>query len=315
MFNNNNNRNPFGNYRAGGGFNNIKNYFKRKDVLPRLILINIIIFLIINLSGLFGWFFKIPNIGSLSPLAHFLAIPAHLPELIKEPWTIITYMFSQEGFFHLLFNMLVLFFSGKIFLQFLSSKKLLLNYIAGGITGAFFFILSYNIFPVFHEALPVSVAIGSSASVLAILVAAAAYVPDFTIHLMLFGRIKLKYLAIILVVIDFLSIRNGGNAGGHISHIGGAFFGFLFGFLNRKHSIHMNEFFKQFFKLFKLPKRRKFKVYEGGRPITDEEYNNHRAEKKHHLDDILDKISKYGYDKLSKEEKEFLFKQSNKNKQ
>ena len=190
----------------------------------------------------------------------------------------------------------------------LSDKKLIWTYIIGGLFGALIFVLAYNIFPVFEDVKQTSIVMGASASVLAILVAAASYKPDYELNLLLFGRLKFKWLAIIFVVIDLLSI-SAENPGGHIAHLGGALYGFLYGFLMRK------DF--DFGKIFRFPKRSgmKYTRYktvkeEPQRPVPDEQYNQQQAEKEHDVDAILDKIAKNGYASLTQEEKEFLFKSS-----
>jgi len=163
-------------------------------------------------------------------VAYWLALPADFGQLILKPWSIITYMFLHEGFLHIAFNMLILYFGGQIFLQFLDAKKLIGTYILGGISGGLLFILTFNIFPVFNEIVSGALALGASASVMAVLIAIAAYVPNYTVRLMLLGNVKLKYIALFYVIMDIISIPQG-NAGGHIAHLGGAFFGFYFIFL------------------------------------------------------------------------------------
>ena len=134
-------------------------------------------------------------------------------------------MFTQEGFFHIFFNMLLLYVGGKIFTDYLSEKKLLTTYIFGGLFGGLFYVASYNIFPAFQNVVSSSIAIGASASVLAILVAIAVYVPNYSITFLLIGRIKLIHVALIFIVIDLLSIEKD-NPGGHLAHLGGALWGY-----------------------------------------------------------------------------------------
>ncbi|MFA8298821.1 MAG: rhomboid family intramembrane serine protease [Hyphomicrobiales bacterium] len=302
-FYNNQNRFPG----LGSVSEKIMKFFRSKTILSNLILINIIVFLVVNLSGLLGWLFKLPTYSNLSYLAYYLSIPANIDTLGVRPWTVITYMFTHESFFHIFFNLLVLYFAGSIFKQYLPSKKLLLVYILGGITGAVFYVGAFNIFPIFENQINQSVALGASASVLAILVAAATYVPKYSVHFFLLGKIKLKHIAIVLVILDLISIRNG-NSGGHISHLGGALFGFIYmSILKRRFSMNIWNKISSL-----LQRKRAFRKYKGGRPLSDEEYNNERAKNKERINIILDKISKHGYNNLSKEEKEFLFRQSNK---
>ena len=288
--------------------------FLGRSVLSRLILINTVIFILANVSSLIAWLFS-GNLPQLSPLGSFMALPSSLSELSKIPWTIFTYMFLHEAFFHWFFNMMVLYFAGLLFMEYLSQRKLIITYIIGGLIGAAFFVLAFNIFPAFENIRSISVALGASASILAILIAISTYVPDYNVHLFLIGRVKLKYLAIALVIIDILSIQSS-DPGGHIAHIGGALWGFIYGLSLRKGTD-----FYRIFDHWKLPdisfKKRRFEKFntsrpKSGRPMTDEEYNWKREATQEEIDKILEKISKSGYSSLSKVEKELLFKSSNK---
>jgi len=298
-----------------------KKFFRRKSILNKLIIINVAVFIIVNIINLFLFLFQVSNnpdgISGISLISYYFAVPADLESLIYRPWTIFTYMFLQEDFFHIFFNMIVLYFGGKIFLEYLNEKKLLSTYILGGLVGAFFYILAYNLFPVFGESVYYSVALGASASVLAILVAVSTYVPEYTVVLVLFGKVKLKYLALVVVLIDVLSIARG-NSGGHIAHLGGAFWGFAYIYLMKNGKDLTLNFgrvnFRKFFKYFTKPKdNSKFDTTASdGRPLTDVEYNYRRNNQQERIDHILDKISKSGYSSLTREEKELLFKSSNK---
>ncbi len=293
----------------------LKQIFFSKTVLSRLILINTIVWLLVQIVNLFAWLFTANQENEiLSIIGQFLALPASLQGLASKPWTAFTYMFLQEGFLHWLFNMIMLYFGGVIFLEYLSEKKLLWTYIIGGLTGALFFVAAYNIFPVFQSVKNISVALGASASVLAIIIAIATYVPDYTIHLFLLGRMKMKYLALIFVAIDLLSI-NKGNAGGHIAHLGGAFLGFVYAFYLRKGS----DLFRIFdsISISNPFEKRKWKKMDATRPksgipLDDDEYSKRKVATQKEIDHILDKISKSGYDSLTKAEKDLLFKNSNK---
>lgn len=299
----------------------VKEFFKRKSLLSRLILINLAVFIFVNIVNLFYWLFSVEspimeNFG-VSPLVYYLTVPSDFNALLMRPWSIITYMFLQQNFFHLFFNMFILYMGGRIFTEYLSEKKLLATYIWGGIMGALFFILAYNIFPVFEPYKFSAFALGASASVLAVLVAVSTYVPNYTVILFLFGRIKLKYLAIVLVIVDLLSIQRG-NPGGHIAHLGGALWGFA-SIMLMKRGYDMSKIFdifnfKNLFKPFLKPKTKKYTTtgFKAERPMNDDEYNYQRARKQDKIDKILEKISKSGYESLTKEEKELLFKASNK---
>jgi membrane associated rhomboid family serine protease len=251
-------------------------------------------------------------------IVEYLALPASFGELVYRPWTIITYMFLHIDIFHILFNMLWLYWFGKIFLGYLKPRQLLSTYLLGGIAGGLLYMIAYNTFPVFSDTLFLSKALGASASVMAIVTAISFYVPNYTIHLLFLGRIKILYLAIALFVIDFFMIRSS-NSGGHIAHIGGALWGFAFAYYYRRGKdigkmFHID--LKKFVKPFMKEKKKPFKnVYSNERPMTDEEYNKARAQQEKKIDEILDKISKSGYESLTTEEKDMLFNSSNKKSQ
>ena len=290
----------------------IKNFFFSRNMLSRLILINIIVFILANISGLFLTLYKIPHTHTL--FMDWFAVPSNPATLLHKPWTIFTYMFLQEDFMHILFNMIMLYFGGTLFLQFLGSKKLLSTYIFGGIAGALLYILAFNYFPLFSDEVKISVALGASASVLAILVAISVYAPNYSVMLFIFGKIKLKYIAIVFVLIDILSIEKE-NPGGHIAHLGGALWGFTYIMLlkKNKNSLKIFDSIGSFFKnIFKKKSKLKVEYNKQERPLSDDDYNKIKVEKQKKIDAILDKISKSGYDTLSKEEKEFLFSASNK---
>ena len=291
---------------------NIKTFFLSRNMLSRLILINIIVFILANISGLFLTLYKIPHTHTL--FMDWFAVPSNPTTLLHKPWTIFTYMFLQENFMHILFNMIMLYFGGTLFLQFLGSKKLLSTYIFGGIAGALLYILAFNYFPLFSDEVKIAVALGASASVLAILVAISVYAPNYSVMLFIFGKIKLKYIAIVFVLIDILSIEKE-NPGGHIAHLGGALWGFTYIMLlkKNKNSLKIFDSIGSFFKnIFKKKSKLKVEYNKQERPLSDDDYNKIKVEKQKKIDAILDKISKSGYDTLSKEEKKFLFSASNK---
>jgi membrane associated rhomboid family serine protease len=290
----------------------IKKFFLSKSMLSRLILVNASVFILANLVSIYYYLYKIsPEISlcgsNVSRFADWFAVPSNPDLLVHKPWTIFTYMFLHENFFHLLFNMIMLYFGGILFNQFIGNKKLIWVYLFGGIAGAATYFFSYNFFPVFTDVRACSLALGASASVLSIVIAAATYAPEFVIQLFLFGRIKLKYIALILVAVDILSIDKD-NPGGHLAHLGGALFGLIFVLFIKSKALN--------YKLkIKNPFHRKPKLrveYNHGRPVDDYEYNKRRAEKQKKIDVILDKISKSGYASLSKEEKDLLFSDSKK---
>lgn len=282
----------------------LKNFFSQKTILSRLMLINIAIWVICMFISVFTWLF---NISDISFVTRLFAVPSDISSLAEKPWSVFTYMFLQEEFWHLFFNMLMLYYGGKIFLQYFSQRQLLYTYILGGLFGAVFFVMAFNIFPVFENLKGNAFALGSSASVLSILVAAATYQPEYRLNLLLLGQVKMKWIAITFVLIDILTIPHG-NSGGHIAHLGGALWGFLY-VIMMKNNIDLSSMFKRKTRI--RVKSRNTENYHQ-RAKTDEKYNAERAENQAEIDRILEKIAKNGYSSLNEKEKEFLFRQSNK---
>ena len=292
-----------------GIWDEIKKTFSKGSSLNRLIYLNTAVFLLVTIVAVIGFLLNDPEISEKT--LHFLSVPSSLAILILRPWTLITYMFVHKDIWHILFNMLWLYWFGRIFLEYLDQRKLVAVYLMGGISGAIVYILSFNIFPAFSGVVGESVAIGASASVMAIVIAIAAYVPDYTVQLILFGRIKIKYLALAIFV--FTSIMDfSENSGGKLAHIGGAFLGYFYT-INLRQGRDMgkgiNGIIDYLATLFKP--RRKLKVTHK-KVATEYEYNKIKAEHQAQVNKILDKISKGGYDSLTKDEKETLFRESQK---
>ena len=284
-----------------GIIDDLKHQYKTGTALIKFIFINVAVFILVHLIGLLIFFFT--GVSGSSMVAYWLALPADFGQLILKPWSIITYMFLHEGFLHIAFNMLILYFGGQIFLQFLDAKKLIGTYILGGISGGLLFILTFNIFPVFNEIVSGALALGASASVMAVLIAIAAYVPNYSIRLMLLGNVKLKYIALFYVIMDIISIPQG-NAGGHIAHLGGAFFGlyFVYRLRNGKDiTIGVNRLLNYIAHLFSSKRKMKVVYKNPGKTKSDVAYNAQKAANQQKIDAILDKISKSGYDSLSKD--------------
>jgi len=292
-----------------GIWNDIKRTFRSGNSLIKLIYINIGVFLLISLAAIIGFLLNNPAVSEIS-LAQ-LAAPASLRMLLLKPWTLITYMFTHKDIWHILFNMLWLYWFGKIFLEYLDQKKLVAVYLLGGLSGAVVYVLSFNIFPAFTGLVAESVAIGASASVMAVVIAVAAYVPDYSVNLFLLGRVKIKYMAlaifILTSVMDF-SV----NSGGKLAHIGGALLGYLYALnLKRGRDIGkgLNRIIDFIATIFKPRKRMKV-TYK--KPASNYDYNKRKTEHQTRINAILDKISKGGYDSLTREEKDILFSESQK---
>jgi hypothetical protein len=213
--------------------------------------------------------------------------------------------------------MLWLYWFGRIFLEYLTERQLLTTYLLGGIAGAAFYILSFNIFPKFQDSYLQSIALGASASVMAIVVAISYYVPNYRIYLLFIGPVKIYYIALFSIVLDVLMIRSS-NSGGHLAHLGGAIWGFYSIYLLRR-GVDPGSFLSKTFSfrlknVFQGRKKTKFKkVYTNTRPVSDDEYNLRKKQEQETIDRILDKISRSGYESLTKQEKELLFKNSGKN--
>lgn len=287
---------------------NVKSNYKSLDMLQKIIVVNAIIYLFVNLGDVVLRLFNFPD-GTVSGfLTDWLAVPSSVKSLIYRPWTLITYSFYHENFLHILFNMLWLFFMGRLFTEYLGEKKLLPLYLVGGLCGSLLFISFYNLFPLFSREVDIAVALGASASVLAITVAIATLLPDYEVGLFLpQWRVKLKYIAIALFVIDLLSIT-GNNAGGNIAHIGGAIFGFIY-IKQLKKGRDLTGGLQRLIDRITQKKKPSIKVVFR-KDASDESYHNKKANNQETIDKILDKISRSGYASLTNEEKELLFKAS-----
>lgn len=288
----------------------LKWQFRYGNVVNRLVLVNITVFLFFCVVQLF--FFFAQQEGLYEVFMEWLYLPTATLKIIKQPWSFITYQFLHADFLHILFNMLWLWWMGRILVQYMNQKRILALYFLGGFAGALLCILAYNIFPVFNEAVNKAHLVGASASVMAIILATATLLPNYEIRLIFIGFVKLKYIALVAVLLDVITI-NGSNPGGHIAHLGGAFFGWLFVYqLQRgtdlsKGLVNSTEWLKQ-----KLAKNPKPKIVYKNEERLSKEYpktkKSLRKDKQEQVDAILDKISETGYDNLTKEEKQILFK-------
>jgi len=233
-----------------------------------------------------------------------LGIPSDPNLIIKRPWTIITYMFAHFKLFHLLINMIFLYTFGKLFLKFFSNRKLFSNYILGGISGALFFI----IFSVNSDLITEKDAlVGSSASILSILVTSIVFTPDYSFKIFKDSNnsIKIKFVAIIFILYSIIYPIYSKNIGGLISHIGGIFYGVLYIVLIKK-DINLAHYIEQILE-FNYSKKNKIVRKKNE---DDYEYNTRKKIEEIELNKILEKISKSGYKSLSKKEKKILKKYS-----
>lgn len=269
----------------------------------KLIIINVVVFIAANL---FIGLSKLSN-SSTDLLFSTVALAPDLTSFLGHFWTLFTYMFVHIELFHVLFNLLWLYWMGQLFVEFIGSKQLISTYIFGGIFGGVLFLISGYLFPAVLGGAPL---VGASAGVMAVVIAIAFLIPNYTLSLFLIGPVKLKYIALVSFVlstiIDFYT-----NTGGKIAHIGGALYGYLFISLYRNGTDFgkpINAIIDWTEKLFS-PKPKMTVTY---RKPNDEDYNVGKRAAEKRVDEILDKISKSGYDSLSKDEKEFLFQQSGK---
>lgn len=254
--------------------------------------LNVLIFVLVGLAGVICAFAG--QRGLMDALVNqYVAFPS-VPELwLSRFYTVLTYQFFHANFFHILFNMLWLYWMGQLLLDFIKPRQFHLIYLGGGVLGAAFFALIFNLIPAFKDQIGVPL-IGASASVMAVMTALATLVPNYEIRLLFIGNLKLKYLLVAYIILDLIGTTKG-NAGGSLAHLGGAFFGFVYIKL-LQNGYDMSSVFKREPKL-KIIKNENVKK------------NNSSVNQKE-VDAILDKISKSGYDKLSKDEKETLFKAS-----
>jgi len=294
----------------------IKESFKKGTTLHKLIYLNLGLFLAVQIVRIVLF---LSNSYDLFPgFLNYLAVPANLEVLAKRPWTLITYMFLHVDFIHILFNLLWLYWFGTIFIQELGLKKLLSTYLLGGLTGGIFYVIFYNLFPVFEGVRGESVALGASASVMAVVVAVATYQPNRRMHLVLIGPVKIIYIALAMFVFTSL-VDFSVNTGGKIAHIGGALTGFLFAYYYRRGKDITKGFDRSMDKIatwFKPGKDNLKVTYKRNTrqkpPADDLEYKKQKTQEQKEIDQILDKISKAGYGSLSSREKELLFKLSDK---
>ena len=279
-------------------FYNLKYRFGTFSIAEKIILINVVFFLFPMLLNVLLFLFNIPT----SSYLNWLQLSPNLLTFIKRPWSLITYSFVHSGFFHLLWNMVLLYYAGRLLLNLFPDRIFINNYFLGVISGGLIFISSYSIFPVFEGNYPPL--IGASAGVMAVFIFICTYTPNQEIRFF-FIKLKLKHIGLAFFFLDIIQIPYG-NAGGHLAHVGGAVLGFFYarqlgegrdigsGFQNIWQSIFKKKYLKT---VYRSPKNKSATLKNSGERINQNK-----------IDSILDKISNSGYDSLSKEEKEYLFK-------
>ena len=299
-----------------GIIDDFKLKFNNAPILKQLIYINVGVFIAVHIVSVILTLFNIDNTTWLS----FIEVPSELRVLPYRVWTIFTYMFVHYDLWHIVFNMMWLYWFGSIFIQYFSQKHLSTLYFAGGIAGAALYLLAYNIFPYFAQ--QQGMMCGASAAIMAIVFATTLRVPEYKINLMFLGQVSLKYIAGITILIDLLSMTSS-NAGGHFAHIGGALMGIAFGLYWNKGKDILRPIIRLFdfiaggwrkptikFRRPSFKKQQKVKTepkQTHRRPETDSQYHERKKREHDEIDRILDKIKKSGYSALTPEEKQRLF--------
>ena len=239
----------------------------------------------------------------------WIALSSDVTEVLFKPWTLLSYFFFHAGFFHLLFNMIVLNFAGRIFLTFFNQKQFLGLYLLSGIFSGLIFILFFSVLMQGRT----SAIVGASGAIMAILVATATYSPFMNLRLLLIGNVKLWQFTFVILLLDLIQIFTE-NTGGHVAHLAGAFFGFIYVKLlisGTDLSKGVSFILDQFATFSRPMKTTPFKKVHRNYNVNQNQSTSKIVTKdktQQQIDDILDKISKSGYDSLTKEEKEFLFK-------
>lgn len=295
-------------------FSNI--WGRPNNAVVQIILINVIVFASIRVLEVF--FIFSGNQELYSMLLRKLELPANLGTFLTQPWTIVTYFFTHYDFFHILFNMLFLFWFGRIIQEFLNSNRVISLYVLGGLAGGLVYMLIYNFIPFFEGRVDGSYMLGASAGVYAVVVAAAVFMPNYTFFLLFIGPVKIKYIAIFYVFMSFIG-TTGANAGGELAHLGGAFVGWLYISQLNKGSdigswvIGVTQFVKS---LFKPQPKIKVTHRSGNRRPSSKgapkKASGSPQTPQAEIDAILDKISEKGYESLTKDEKQKLFNASKK---
>jgi len=274
----------------------LKDRFRSGNIVEKLIYINCFVFLGTLLTKVFQGLY----VNEYNFIIEWFSLDAEINLLFTKPWSLFSYGFLHANFIHILMNLSVLYYIGNLFLEYFTQKQLLNFYFLGTLFGGILFVFSQNYFPLFNG--KTATLVGASAGISAIFIGITTYIPNYKIKLRFIGFVKLSYLAAIWIGLDLLGLI-GNNSGGHFAHLGGALFGFLF--INKPNT-KKSDLSKYLKKILKRNKKTLGTVYNSKkkRKIIS---NTDLTQKQ--IDLILDKISKSGYDTLTKSEKEFLFKQ------
>jgi len=294
-------------------FDELKFKFQSGNTTVRLIFINALVFIAIKLIGTLDQLI-FPGGAPLTAIVYYVcALQTDLGLFIYNPFTLVTSLFTHFDFWHILMNMLFLYFAGTFFESYFGSKKLVRFYIIGGIVGCLFELLAHLIFPALWG--QTNVVVGASGSIMAIFAAMAYVSPNTTVQLFGIIPVRLIYLAGFFILTDLFSLGSNDQVA-HFAHIGGVVYGILaVRSINRSQPSPTEQLFDKLVDSFKGIFRKKSKLKKTGTTRstqfkTDEDYNLEKKQRQEKIDAILDKISKSGYESLTKAEKAFLFDQS-----
>ena len=292
--------------------NELKHQYHSGGMYIKLIFVNVIIFLLIGLIGVVARLSESNEINGI--ISAIFTMETDVSLFLTKPWGLFTSMFSHFGFMHLAFNMLMLFFMGRPFEHYFGSKRLLTVYIVGGLVGGLFELLAHNIFPSLLDSQ--TVVLGASGSIMAIFIGLAFYKPNLPLSFFGLFELKIIYLGLIYLILDIVNLgAQDGTA--HFAHLGGAIVGVLAAqqpSSPRNIISRVENIFKNIVSSFsKLGKKSSTRYRVDPKKMSDEDFNVNKKKRQEKTDQILDKISKSGYESLTKKEKEFLFNQSNKN--
>ncbi|MCK6609695.1 MAG: rhomboid family intramembrane serine protease [Bacteroidia bacterium] len=284
-------------------FEELKFKFNRGNAIVRIIMINVLVFIVFGLTNtLFILTMGSQAQDAVQNFRNWFELPASFSRLLYQPWSLFTYMFLHNGFLHLIFNMLWLYWIGQILQQFLGNAKTYVAYLLGGLSGAIAYLVVYNISPFLQPTVSLAFVVGASAAVYAVVFASATLSPDYELSLFLIGPVKLKFIALATILIDLIMIPVDGNAGGHIAHLGGAFFGFLYIKQLYSHNF-LSKGFDKLESLFAPKPESNLRVYHRSAFIRKEEKGRPTQEE---IDQILDKINSKGISVLSQKERDLL---------
>lgn len=304
---------------GGGIVNDFKSAFNRPNNAHRqLIIINVVVFLVLAFTYVFSTVIGFPD--AFAFVHKQFSIPPQFGDFLMRPWTLITYAFAHSlgDIFHILFNMLVFYWFGKLIIEYLGSDKVIVLYVLGAIAGAISYLLVFNLVPFYMQRVDFPGMVGASAAVYAVVVAAATLLPNYTFHLIFLGPVKIKYIAAFYVILSFIGTV-GSNDGGNIAHLGGALIGYIY--VKQLQSgndiggwvLGVTNFFKSFF-VKQPPIKVTYKKQKTAKASPNRSTQTKSSSKpsksstsQDEIDAILDKISEKGYESLSKEEKQKLF--------